>query len=78
MENWLKPLRRFYASDDSRIDYATTESGHVDAVLEVAAMLDTYQTEDVWQAVVFVRLIDPRANGKLLAKCMAEIRLTGP
>jgi hypothetical protein len=112
MENWAKPLKRFYASDESKIDYATIEAGHVDAVLEVAAMLNEYFNEDIWHSIVFVRLIDPRtkrvlaralnsstlepgalspllnndgaglkrlvqdSNSKLLAKCLAEIRLT--
>ena len=111
MENWLKPLRRFYGTDVSKIDYAAIASGQVDAVLEVAAMLDEH-TELVSHAVVFVRLIDPRSkrvlaralntsmsasgalspllsndgeglrrlvqdsNDQLLAKCLAQIRLT--
>jgi len=32
-------------------------------------MFDMYQTEDVWQSVVFVRLIDPRTK-RVLARAM--------
>ena len=40
-------------------------------------MFDMYQTEDVWQSVVFVRLIDPRTKRVLACAIQAAPEKSG-
>jgi hypothetical protein len=59
MEEWLGPIRRFYNSDASAVDYAAIDTDRVDAILEVGMVNFEYLNERLLLQV-FVRLIDPR------------------
>ncbi len=61
MEEWLGPIRRWYNSDVSSLDYAAIGSDQVDAVLEVGVMNYEYFSEGLLLQV-FVRLIDPHTK----------------
>lgn len=61
MEHWLAPIRRFYNSQKSTVEYADVGSDHADAILEVGVMNYEYFSERL-VLQVFVRLIDPRTK----------------
>jgi hypothetical protein len=61
MENWLGPIRRFYNSDASTIDYTAIGPDWADAVLEVGTLQYEYSIGRLF-LTVFVRLVDPRTK----------------
>lgn len=61
MENWLGPIRRYYNSNISTVNYADVDSVHSDAILEVGIMNYEYVKEGL-SMQVFVRLVDPRTK----------------
>lgn len=61
LENWMKPIRRWYGSDEPGVDYALNEYGDADLVLEVGVL--NYE-HNLGRLVlqVWVRLIDPESK----------------
>lgn len=59
MENWLGPVRYWYNSDVSIVDYAALGSDHADAILEIGVINYEYASFESLLLQVFVRLIDP-------------------
>lgn len=58
MENWLAPIRRWYNSNVSKVDYAPLGSVKADVILEVGVMNYEYAFERLFLQV-WVKLIDP-------------------
>jgi hypothetical protein len=61
MENWLGPIRRWYDSEVSAVDYAAINLDNTDALLEVG-ILNYECAMGKLLLQVFVRLIDPRTR----------------
>jgi len=57
MENWLGPIRRWYNSDLSNLDYTAIGSNQVDAILEVGVLNYEYFSKRLLLQVV-VKMID--------------------
>jgi hypothetical protein len=66
MENWYAPVRRWYNTDASMLDYAQQITPRPDAVLEVGVLNFEY-VGDRMLFQVMVKLIDP-TTGKVLAR----------
>lgn len=61
LENWLAPIRRWYNSDISTVNYASLGSAKADTVLEVGVSNYEYASERLLLQV-WVKLIDPRTK----------------
>lgn len=61
MENWLGPIKRWYDSDPSTLDYKAIGSNHADAILEVGVLNYEYFSERLLLQVV-VKMIDSRTK----------------
>jgi len=61
MQNWQGPIRRWYDSDPSTLDYKTIVSKHADAILEVGVLNYEYFSERLCLMVV-VKMIDSRTK----------------
>lgn len=62
MENWLGPIRRWYNSDVSTVNYTALASDHPDAILEVGLINYEYASFESLLLQVVVKLIDPRTK----------------
>ena len=64
MENWYGPIRRWYAEDQSSLDYSQIVSGDVDIVLELG--LSNYELSGNMVLVqVMLKIIDPTTGNTL-------------
>jgi hypothetical protein len=58
LENWMAPIRRWYSSDVSTVDYASLGSAKADVILEIGVLNYEYALERLLLQV-WVKLIDP-------------------
>ena len=64
MENWYGPIRRWYAEDQSSLDYSQIVSGDVDVVLELG--LSNYElVGNMLLMQVMLKMIDPTTGNTL-------------
>lgn len=61
LENWMAPIRRWYNSDVSTVDYASDNPAKADVILEVGVLNYEYAFDRLILQV-WVKLIDPRAR----------------
>jgi hypothetical protein len=76
MENWLGPIRRWYKSDTSELDYARHIALQPDAVLEVAIANYEYSSGHRLWLSVMVKLVDP-ATQKVIGRAVEMERPKG-
>jgi hypothetical protein len=77
MEDWLGPIRRFYNSDASIVDYTIISPDYTDAVLEVGVLNYEYWNERLLLQV-FIRLVDPHTKQILGRARHSSASKTGP
>jgi hypothetical protein len=64
MENWYGPIRRWYAEDQSSLDYSQIVSGDVDVVLELG-LLNYELSGGILLMQVMLKMIDPTTGNTL-------------
>jgi len=66
MENWYAPVRRWYNSDVSELDYSQPPTTQADAVLEIGMLNYEYALNHLL-VTVMVKVVDPK-TGKIIAR----------
>ena len=67
-ENWMRPVRAWYNSDKSSIDYAALGADSGDVVVEIALANYSVFIKPYLLIQVMVKLVDP-SNKAILGRC---------